>query len=366
MRKKTPKYVQLAETLKNKIAYENYIAGQKFVTEQEISKIYDISRQTVRNAINILVSENILVRKQGSGTYISTVTNTKKTLSKTIGVVLTYFDGYIFPSLINSIESVISSNGYHMQLACTRNNTENEARILVSMLDANVEALIIEPTRSALPNLNKDIYEKFRRKNILVIFLNAYYPDFSFPYITMDDIHAGFLAVEFLIKNGHTKIAMCLKSDDIQGHLRYKGALLACKINNITILSENIFWFATDDVDYFGEDYLRFLRYIKNCTAIFCYNDNIATIVFSILEKLDIKIPNDYSVISIDDAPQASNTQPKLTTVAHPKELIGTKVAQDTINLLKNSTIDYENFFFKPNLVIRDSVKNLNLEDNKS
>lgn len=358
MNKKTPKYVQLAESLKERIFEEEFEKGDQFYTENSLSQMYSVSRQTVRRAINLLVNEKILESRQGSGTYIDTLPHTQKPSTKTIGVIITYFDEYIFPSIINGIESVISSNGYNMQLASTRNDVENEARALRSMIDAGVDAFIIEPTKSALPNGNKYLYDEISNKNIPLIFLNSYYPGMDFPYIALDDIKAGYLATQYLIENGHEKIALCLKSDDIQGHLRYKGAMTAANDNNIAISMENVFWFTTEDIKYLEEDSNRIHRYVKNCTSIFCYNDQIAAIIVKILKEKGYSIPEDYSIISIDDEKQAVACSPLLTTIPHPKELLGIEIAKSIFKLISGKNCDI-NVNFEPELIIRNSVKRI-------
>lgn len=358
MTKKTPKYVQLAGWIKEKISEEELESGQKFYTEHSLSQMYSVSRQTVRKAINLLINERILESRQGSGTYISAPTHTKKRSSKIIGVIVTYFDEYIFPSIINGIESVISSKGYNMQLASTRNDVENEARALRSMIDAGVDAFIIEPTKSALPNENKYLYDEISNKNIPLIFLNSYYPEMDFPYVALDDVKAGYLATKCLIDNGHNKIALCLKSDDIQGHLRYKGAIAAANDNNITISVENVMWFTTEDIKYLEEDSNRILRYLKNCTALFCYNDQIAAKLIKILSEKGYALPEDCSIVSIDDEKQAITCSPPLTTVAHPKELVGIEIAKSIFRLI--SGVKCDTIHFEPELVIRNSVKKIN------
>lgn len=356
IKKNIPKYVQLSESFKDNILANGLEPGDKFYTEHSLSQMYNVSRQTVRNAISLLINEQILESRQGSGTYIAAPVYSKNYLSKTIGVIITYFDQYIFPSIINGIESIISGNGYNMQLASTRNDIDNEARALRAMIDAGVDAFIIEPTKSALPNGNKYLYDEISSKNIPLIFMNSYYPKMNFPYVALDDGKAGYMATKHLIDCGHTKIALCLKSDDIQGHLRYRGAMEAAKDNNITISSEHVFWFSTEDIKYLEEDNNRILRYLKNCTAIFCYNDQIAGKLFTILNEKGYNIPEDYSIISIDDEKQATAYSPNLTTIVHPKKLLGIKIATSVFKILAGEKCN-DNIYFEPELIIRDSVK---------
>jgi GntR family transcriptional regulator len=65
-----PKYIQLAKIIKEKILQQEYKAEQQIPTEAELCEHYNVSRITVRQAINKLVQESFLVRRQGRGTYV--------------------------------------------------------------------------------------------------------------------------------------------------------------------------------------------------------------------------------------------------------------------------------------------------------
>lgn len=355
MNSNEPKYIILANWIKEKIYKDNLSQGDKFYTENELANMFKVSRQTVRQAISILVRERILEGRQGSGTYITDRKITKKSNSKTIGVITTYFDDYIFPSIINGIETVLSQNGYSMQLACTNNNIENESRALATMLDNNVDGFIIEPTKSALPNSNKKWYDEIERREIPVLQFNAYYNEVNLPYVALDDVEAGKMAAKNLIDAGHTKIAAALKSDDIQGHLRYKGVISALSEAGLGILSENVLWYTTEDIKYMGEDAIRLSRYINGCTALVCYNDKIASIILTLLKEKGISVPRDLSIVSIDNSNLAQVCEPQLTSVVHPKKQLGITVAENILKLLDDPEFD-ANFKFAPTIVERKSV----------
>ena len=63
-----PLYQQLAELLKEEIHAGRYKQGQKLPTELELCKLYHVSRNTVRGALQQLEKENLLLRQQGKGT----------------------------------------------------------------------------------------------------------------------------------------------------------------------------------------------------------------------------------------------------------------------------------------------------------
>jgi len=66
-----PLYFQLQEILRKKILNKEFNPGDIIPSEKELEALYKVSRITVRNAINRLVFEDLLVKKQGKGTIVA-------------------------------------------------------------------------------------------------------------------------------------------------------------------------------------------------------------------------------------------------------------------------------------------------------
>lgn len=64
-------YQQLVDEIKMQIQTGQLKENDRLMTEVELSKEYDISRITVRKAIELLVEEDILVKRQGIGTFVA-------------------------------------------------------------------------------------------------------------------------------------------------------------------------------------------------------------------------------------------------------------------------------------------------------
>jgi DNA-binding GntR family transcriptional regulator len=62
-------YRTLAHALRSEIRNGKYAGGRKLPTEEQLSAAYSVSRQTVRRAMQDLVSEGIIYRVAGRGTY---------------------------------------------------------------------------------------------------------------------------------------------------------------------------------------------------------------------------------------------------------------------------------------------------------
>ncbi|WP_106496655.1 GntR family transcriptional regulator [Lentibacillus sp. Marseille-P4043] len=66
-----PIYYQLEEEIKRLIHTEQLLPGELLPSEREYAEKYDISRMTVRQAINNLAAEGLLYRRKGKGTFIA-------------------------------------------------------------------------------------------------------------------------------------------------------------------------------------------------------------------------------------------------------------------------------------------------------
>lgn len=66
-----PLHVQIEEQLREAIKMEKYQSGEKLPNEMDLAKQLGISRNTLRQSINKLVFEGLLVRKKGIGTFVT-------------------------------------------------------------------------------------------------------------------------------------------------------------------------------------------------------------------------------------------------------------------------------------------------------
>ena len=66
-----PLYEQLKNLLQSQISTGIYSSGEKLPAEAELCSKYEVSRVTVRRALDDLVADGALERKQGKGTYVA-------------------------------------------------------------------------------------------------------------------------------------------------------------------------------------------------------------------------------------------------------------------------------------------------------
>jgi GntR family transcriptional regulator len=74
-----PLYYQLETVFRNKIASGEWSVGSKIPNELELSKNYGVSVMTIKQALATLVTEGIISRKRGSGTFVHNIS--RRTIS---------------------------------------------------------------------------------------------------------------------------------------------------------------------------------------------------------------------------------------------------------------------------------------------
>ncbi len=334
---KTSKYQRVTEWVKNRISSGELRGGDKLESENELSELFGISRQTVRHALGILVQDGILERVQGSGTYVKDLEaeEEKLELSDNVTIISTYVDGYIFPRILKSMARVLEQAGYGVRIIFTNNHLETERRQLTRLLEENSrDPLIVEPIMSGLPNPNLKYYRKLKERGIPVLFFHSFYPELDIPHVCMDDEAAGRTATEYLIEHGHTKIAGIFKADDGQGRRRYKGYLKALLKAGIELKEERICWIDSQELRSFSAMRPKILERLRNCTACVCYNDEVAHELTEFALAAGLRIPEELSITSIDNSELARLNAVPLTSVSHPMEELGEKVAESMLHLI--------------------------------
>lgn len=86
-------YFQLCEIMKKKIEKNEWELGSQIPTEEELCKIYGVSRSTVRTAISELVREGYLTRQQGKGTFV------KKQMSDELSMLTSFRELMLEPGI---------------------------------------------------------------------------------------------------------------------------------------------------------------------------------------------------------------------------------------------------------------------------
>ncbi|MCD8139258.1 MAG: GntR family transcriptional regulator [Planctomycetaceae bacterium] len=357
------KYRHLADRLRNEIEVGIRAPGTQIPTEEELAIRYSLGRNTVRQAIRLLVERGYLVRIQGSGTYVSSSVQTSPNSSqpvdsRSIGVVLPRCSNYIYPEVLMGISECLFEHDYTMVYRITYNKIDRERQVLTELLSTNIYGLIIEPTRSGWPLINADLYRRIEAK-LPCVLTHATLSGFSFPTIGVSDYEGVAMLVDHLAANGHRRIAGFFKSDEQTGVRRFHGYAGGLSRNGIHLDENNLLWYFDEEFPalFSAAGSQRVLRALEGCTAVVCYNDETAGRLYPFLQARHIRVPEDISIVGYDDTPDPSGMQ-SFTTIDNPKTILGRAAVEALLRLMKNPAEDVS-LQFPPTLIARDTVRNL-------
>lgn len=332
------KYSDIATILREEIKQGSFCEEGKLPTEYELVKRFGVSRQTIRQSLNCLKNEGHLYTIQGSGIYISSAkTRKSQPCSKTIITLSTYISNYIFPDIIRGMERELSSEGFNINLIQTENRVDKERTILEKIInDGNISGMIVEGTKTALPNPNISLYRKIKEMGIPLVFLHCAYPELSDEVVVgMDDFQGGKSLAKYLVKKGHKAIGGIFKSDDRQGLARYAGFSEGLIESGLGLDDSRVRWYTT-------EDYRKHQKIIEanneifdnlcGLTAVVCYNDEIAVWITHICKASSRTIPE---IASFDASQFAMLLDKPSVSIGHRKELLGKSAARKIIKMIE-------------------------------
>ncbi len=277
--------------------------------------------------------------------------------SNTIGVIVPEITSHFFSAIITGIQDVIDNSNYNIMICLSNESYEEELTIVKKLSKIRVDGVLVSPS-SATKNF--DHFKSLQKSGIPVVVFDRDCPGLEADKVLVDDYAGAFQAVEYLIKSGCKKIA------HLGGPLnlsttkhRLKGYLDALENGNIPIRKEyiaHVQGFSHDD----GLKPTKKLLKLQNLPdAIFAMNDNIAISAMYVAKKMNLRIPEDISIIGFDDEPHSKYFSPSLSTVWQPVYSLGMLSAR----ILKHRLSDLENIarfrqeVFKPELVLRGSSR---------
>lgn len=334
------KYETLSKQLTELISQNLKQGITALPTESAIAGQYQVSRQTVRAALSLLKSQGLIESRRGSGSYATGLS--PDTSRNVIPILIASSQEYIYPHLLTDIRTALASKGYQLQVCPTENDTSRERQLLLSLLEAPPRGIIVEGSKSALPTPNVDLFEKLKAAGTKLLFLHNKYDALSDEICIKDDnYYGGYLLANHLTGLGHAHIAGIFKMDDKQGPERYLGAFCCLRDQNVELSDRNVGWFQSTDIE--GLEKRQDSRFLANyigeqlsgCTAVICYNDEIAYWLIKELSYAGIRVPRDISVVCFDNSYLSELSRVRITTLTHKPHEMGSCVAETMMQMLQ-------------------------------
>lgn len=331
----TPKYILLYNAIKKDIKEGVIKPGEKLMSEPQLMKKFGLARMTVRNALSMLSNEGLIERHHGKGTFCKS-----NVRSKTVDVLLDMSDHYFLSYNLQGISKVMEEFNATMITCDTKNSNDEILRLLREILKRGSDGVIVEssPMGEVDKDSLKEILAELSEKGIPYVFYGYLYDIPGINFVAMDEVEIGRQAGIYLKDRGHKNISAVLFKNSGLSNQRLEGFREIMGEVNCIYADEQMYDDLSKAID-------------EKTTAFFCFNDAVAQKCIDFLREKGMSVPDDISVISVDDTIIASAYN--ITSVAHAKCEGSEYAARQVISGKPKSKL------FLSEITERNSVKNI-------
>lgn len=278
--------------------------------------------------------------------------NLRTGVSQTIALVVPSLKNPFFAEIASAINLEARKMGYITLIGDSNDSITIEKEEVKQFTSRGIDGIIIVPCDAEYDHL-----VNLKNNGVKVICIDRYFKDQDICYVSSDNYHGSYAATQYLIRQGHSKIA-CIQGvrNSVPNIERVQGFIDALTENDISSYS------VTGDAFSEQNGYLetKLLLQDKNRpTAIFAFSNTIAMGVIRAFREDNISIPDDISLITFDDNPYLDYIEPPLTRISQPIE----EICKIAVKILVSSIIERENttkkVLLKTSLIVKDSVKRI-------
>ena len=271
--------------------------------------------------------------------------------TKAIGIVVPDVSAAFFSSIIKTVEREVRLKGYSLIVCDTDEKTEIEKEAILTLLSKKVDGLIVAPV-----GLESDHLKSLVEKQIPLVTVDRCFSDLDTDSVALENAKGAFLAVSYLIREGHQKIGLIqgLRGTSVNAE-RLKGYRQA--IDEAKIPYEQKYVVG----DYFRSlngyvDTKMLLELSDPPTAIFTASGLTILGVLEALKEGGVAIPRDISLVTFDDPEYAPFLVPALSAVEQPIQKMGEASVHLLFRRIESPQTMHVKITLEPQLKIRESV----------
>lgn len=279
----------------------------------------------------------------------------KKGKTKIVGVLIPDVANPFFAQILRGMERVFYPLGYHVLLCSTDENIEKEEDNLRTLLSQRVEGILAAPTDSGG---NRSTYKRILDSGIPLVFFDRIVPGLEASYVITDNEGGISELVRYVYEKGHRSLGVItLRSRSYTGKMRLSGVLKTCDELGILIKEEWILdGHSTQEGAYQAAKKLFQLDDRPTCLVV-C-NNLMMLGVMKAIKELNVKVPEEISIVSFDDSYWNEIFDPPITCVAQEPEQMGLIAATMMMDLLVHGSKPVKTVL-KAHFVERASVKQI-------
>jgi len=338
----------------------------KVTSIKDVAKKAGVSISTVSNALN----DSRYVKKETKEKILEVVSDLNYTpniiarglktrSTRTVAVIVPDISNQFFAQVIKGVEETARQRNYNVLLTCSYYDVSEEKRSIEILKQQFVSGFLFISGYNSfehIKSLNDD--------KVPVVVVDREPGDKKVPSVLIDNFEAMRKAVNFLYGIRHRRIGYISYTYDNQTTVerRYKGYRRGLEDNNlvydpdIVMISETL---RLNELEGSREAVKKILNNKNIPTVILNASDFIAVGVIRTLKELNIKVPEDISVMGFDNILMSLYTDPLLTTVKQPKKQMGAAAVSLLLDIIEGKRVKNKNIILPTEIIDRQSIKKL-------
>ena len=268
-----------------------------------------------------------------------------------IGMIVPDVSNPFFGPVVRGAETTARKAGYRLLLCNSESDLRLERDYVTDLVAHRVEGLLIAPVgdRSEV-SLRRLVEGSFP-----IVLLDRTIADLSCDSVTLDNADGARRMVAHLVAVGHRSIAFVTDADDVStGRQRLAGFKEGLANGGIPFSDDLVFHTSTDQMGGYRAAQ-QILALNERPSAIFAVNNMTAVGVMQALRQVNLRVPDDISLVCFDDVQHLAVISPFLTVVDQPAETMA-RVAMQLLleRIAGNAGKQARSVSFPGTLVVRE------------
>ena len=327
------------------------VARHAGVSQSAVSRAF--SRVPTQSGVSAEAKKRILQSANELGYRPNAIARSLITQrSNIVALLFSYLDNQFYALALEKLCIELQKLGFHALVFMMPSTDEGEAEAVSELLEYQVDGII-----TASVELSSTLCQFCVKHDIPIVMFNRFQDQDGISSVTTDNVSGGRMAARHLIATGHTKIGL------LSGWQRSSTSRDRQFGFEAELRDKEIDLFA-HEVGHFNLEMTRtaalkmFQDPDNRPDALFVANDYMAIEVMSILRHdLNIRIPDDLSIIGFDDTPITAMPEFSLTTLRQPINSLVSNSVRLMNALIREGKEEVENIALAPKLIERGSVK---------
>jgi LacI family transcriptional regulator len=273
----------------------------------------------------------------------------KHNVTRTLGIISPNNTNPYFAEVIRSIEDRCFAADYNVVLCNSDDDPCKQSVYLRVLMEKRVDGLIVISSGDS-----DDLAVLLSRLTIPLVLVDRGAESVDCDIVSTDHQLSGYMATRHLLDLGHQQIA-CIagpqylppSSQRIAG---WQQALAEAGLDAVNLICSNF----TSHGGY--EAMKRLLQQNPRPTAVFACNDLMAIGALCAAHEAGLNVPQQLSIIGLDDIELAAFMSPPLTTIAQPKQQIGEQAVEMLFERLNTQRNVPRKIALAPELRLRAST----------